>query len=57
MLNHHSMDPLRVGMDSCRGIVPMEPPMSNGSMGSWNGYKLKHMMMGYGLAGEGLLAQ
>ena len=24
------MDPL--GTDSCRGTVPMEPPMSNGSM-------------------------
>jgi hypothetical protein len=24
------MDPL--GTDFCRGIVPMEPPMSNGSM-------------------------
>jgi hypothetical protein len=28
------MDPL--GTDSCRGTVPMEPPMSNGSMGHQN---------------------
>jgi hypothetical protein len=28
------MDPL--DMDSCRGTVPMEPPMSTGSMGYQN---------------------